>query len=62
MTVQKKKYIVYAREVSYYKRTVEGRYYKGWKQSEEWWRVTGDVHATDRRLWTYYHNLLNERK
>ena len=24
MTVQKKKYIVYAREVSYYKRTVEG--------------------------------------
>jgi hypothetical protein len=24
MTVQKKKYVVYAREVSYYKRTVEG--------------------------------------
>ena len=39
---------------------VEGRYYKGWKQSEEWWRITGDVHVTDRRLWTYYHNLLNE--
>ena len=24
MTVQKKKYVVYAREVAYYKRTVEG--------------------------------------
>ena len=42
--------------------TVEGRYYKGHNQSEEWWRITGDVHTTDRRLWTYYHNLLNERK
>ena len=42
--------------------TIESRYYKGWKQSEEWWRITGDVLATDRRLWTYYHNLLNERK
>ena len=38
---------------------IEDRYYKGWKQSEEWWRVTGDVNSTDRRLWTYYHNLLN---
>ena len=38
---------------------IEDRYYKGWKQSEEWWRVTGEVHPTDRRLWTYYHNLLN---
>ena len=22
---------------------IESKYYKGWKQSEEWWRVTGDV-------------------
>ena len=39
---------------------VEGRYYKGYNQSEEWWRITGEVHPTDRRLWTYYHNLLNK--
>jgi len=38
---------------------IEDRYYKGWKHSEEWWRVTGEVNPTDRRLWTYYHNLLN---
>jgi hypothetical protein len=38
---------------------IEDKYYKGWKQSEEWWRVTGEVNPTDRRLWTYYHNLLN---
>ena len=41
---------------------VEGRYYKGHNQSEEWWRISGDVNSTDRRLWTYYHNLLNKRK
>tara|TARA_A100001515_G_scaffold109804_1_gene90690 strand:- start:277 stop:450 length:174 start_codon:yes stop_codon:yes gene_type:complete len=38
---------------------IEDKYYKGWKQSEEWWRVTGEVNPTDRRLWTYYYNLLN---
>ena len=38
---------------------IEDRYYKGWKHSEEWWRVTGEVNPTDRRLLTYYHNLLN---
>ena len=40
---------------------IEGSYYKGWKQGEEWWRITGDVHPTDRRLWTYYNHLLNKR-
>lgn len=41
---------------------VESRYYKGWKQNEYWWRVSGDVHPTDRRLWTKYTNLINKRK
>jgi hypothetical protein len=40
---------------------VERRYYKGWKESEYWWRVSGDVHPTDRRLWARYTNLLNKR-
>ena len=41
---------------------VESRYYKGWKQDEYWWRVSGDVHPNDRRLWTMYNNMLNKRK
>ncbi len=41
---------------------VESRYYKGWSESEYWWRVSGDVHPEDRRLWTRYTNLLNKRK
>jgi hypothetical protein len=41
---------------------VESRYYKGWKESEYWWRVSGDVRPTDRILWTRYTNLLNKRK
>lgn len=41
---------------------IECRYHKGWRESEYWWRVCGDVHPTDRRLWTRYTNLLNERK
>jgi hypothetical protein len=40
---------------------IESRYYKGWKESEYWWRVYGDVHPEDRRLWTKYTKLLNER-
>tara|TARA_A100001388_G_scaffold62945_1_gene43943 strand:+ start:990 stop:1334 length:345 start_codon:yes stop_codon:yes gene_type:complete len=43
-------------------RQVEGRYYKGNKQDEYWWRVSGDVHPTDRRLWTMYNNMLNKVK
>ena len=27
---------------------------------EEWWRVTGEVNPTDRRLWTYYHNSIEQ--
>ena len=41
---------------------VESRYYKGWKENEYWWRVSGNVHPKDRRLWTRYTNLLNKRK
>ena len=41
---------------------IESRYYKGWSESEYWWRVSGNVHPTDRRLWTRYMNLLNKRK
>ena len=40
---------------------IEGSYYKGHKQNEEWWRITGDVHPTDRKLWTFYHNLKNKK-
>ena len=41
---------------------IECQYYKGWKESEYWWRVSGDVHPTDRRLWVRYTNLLNQRR
>ena len=41
---------------------IEGNYYKGYSQTEYWWRVTGDVHPTDRRLWTFYHGLKNKRE
>ena len=41
---------------------IEGNYYKGYNQTEEWWRVTGDVSPTDRRLWTFYHGLKNKRE
>ena len=40
---------------------IESQYYKGHKQTEYWWRISGDVHPQDRRLWTYYHNLKNKR-
>ena len=41
---------------------VESRYYKGPSQTEYWWRVSGNVDPTDRRLWTRYSKLLNKRK
>jgi hypothetical protein len=41
---------------------IEGRYYKGWQQTEEWWRITGNVNPTDRRLWTRYQGLKNKRE
>jgi hypothetical protein len=40
---------------------IESRYYKGHRQTEEWWRVTGNVHPIDRRRWTMYTGLLNQR-
>ena len=43
-------------------REVESRYYKGHKQDEYWWRVSGDVNPDDRRLWTRYNNMLNKVK
>ena len=41
---------------------VESRYYKCWRESEDWWRVSGDVHPIDRGLWTRYTRLLTTRK
>ena len=41
---------------------IESSYYKGNRQTEEWWRITGNVHPTDRRLWSFYHNLKNKRE
>ena len=41
---------------------IEGRYYKGWKNSEEWWRITGNVSLADRKLWTLYQGLKNKRE
>ena len=40
---------------------IESSYYKGHKQNEYWWRISGDVHPQDRRLWAYYNNLKNKR-
>ena len=40
---------------------IEASYWGGSKASELWWRVEGDVHPTDRRLWVRYNNLLNKR-
>ena len=33
---------------------IESKYYKGWKQSEEWWRITGNIDPSDRELWIKY--------
>ena len=41
---------------------IESSYYKGNRQTDEWWRITGNVHPTDRRLWSFYHNLKNKRE
>ena len=41
--------------------SIESSYYKGDKQGEYWWRISGDVHPHDRRLWTLYNNLKNKR-
>tara|TARA_R100000963_G_C4645051_1_gene109168 strand:+ start:957 stop:1184 length:228 start_codon:yes stop_codon:yes gene_type:complete len=41
---------------------IESYYYKGSSQTEEWWRVTGDVNPTDRSLWIYYQGLKNKRE
>ena len=40
---------------------IESKYYKGWKQSEEWWQITGNVEPSDRELWIKY-NELKRRK
>ena len=40
---------------------IESKYYKGWKQSEESWRITGNIDPTDRELWIKY-NELKRRK
>tara|TARA_R100000908_G_C3741824_1_gene138156 strand:+ start:1323 stop:1514 length:192 start_codon:yes stop_codon:yes gene_type:complete len=40
---------------------IEFNYYKGHKQSEYWWRISGDVDSQDRRLWTYYQNLKSKK-
>ena len=40
---------------------IESKYYKGWKQSEEWWQITGNVDPSDRELWIKY-NELKRRK
>ena len=40
---------------------IESKYYKGWKQSEEWWRITGNIDPSDRELWIKY-NELKRRK
>ena len=41
---------------------IESRYYKGHKQGEEWWRLSGQVHPVDRGLWVRYQNLKNKRR
>jgi len=41
---------------------VESRYYKGYSQTEYWWRVSGNATTKDKRLWTRYTKLLDKRK
>ena len=41
---------------------IESKYYKGHKQGEEWWRLSGQVHPVDRGLWVRYQNLKNKRR
>ena len=41
---------------------IESNYHKGHKQNEEWWRLSGQVHSVDRRLWVRYQNLKNKRQ
>ncbi len=36
---------------------IESKYYKGWHQSEEWWRITGNIDPSDRELWIKYNDL-----
>jgi hypothetical protein len=40
---------------------IESRYYKGWKRSEEFWRLSEEVNTTDKMLWTKYQNMKNQR-
>ena len=40
---------------------IESKYYKGWKQSEEWWRITGNVEQSDRELWIKYNELKRKK-
>ena len=50
-----------AEELQAKKNDIESKYYKGWKQSEEWWQITGNVDPSDRGLWIKY-NELKRRK
>ena len=40
---------------------IESRYYKGWKRSEEFWRLSEEVNTTDKMLWAKYQNMKNQR-
>jgi len=40
---------------------IESRYYKGWKRSEEFWRLSEEANTTDKMLWTKYQNMKNQR-
>ena len=40
---------------------IESRYYKGWKRSEEFWRLSEEVNTTGKMLWTKYQNMKNQR-
>ena len=40
---------------------IESRYYKGWKRSEEFWRLSEEVNTTDKMLWTKYQHMKNQR-
>ena len=36
---------------------IESRYYKGWKRSDEFWKLSDEVEPYDRNLWLKYNQM-----
>ena len=40
---------------------IESRYYKGWKRSDEFWKLSDEVEPYDRNLWLKYSQMKNKK-